>query len=188
MNYPVYTTQTLLLDKYQAESSLLCMVHTLFFHRMIYKSVRPKEMAHPIFESLYYVMIDDPILHETVVDKIKNTLETLKERPIGTVSIIFYKIKSGNWFSKNEQIEIERWNIPVQWYEQYDQSHTRHSKEQRVLVVYESFLSKLSSIPIPIYQVVNDYLPFDIVDSDKSNSFKDILQFIMSGPPKLNIF
>lgn len=188
MNHITYTTDTLFLDKYQSESVLLCIIHTILFHRMIYKTVRPKEIAHPIFESLYYIVIDDHELHQTVLDNVKNTLETLKERDAGTVSLIFYKSKSNGWFSKNEKVVIERWNIPIHWYNIYDQSHTLSSKERKVVHVYESLLSQLSSISVPVYQVVNEYLLFDIIDSDKSNSFKDILQFIMAGPPKINIF
>lgn len=188
MNYPIYTTDTLLLDKYQAESVLLCMIHTLLFHRMIYKSVKPKEVAHPIFESLYYVMIDDPNLHQTVCNKIQAVLETLTERSSGTVSVIFYQNKSNGWFNKNEKIETERWKIPIRWYDTHDKSHTRSFKEKRVHAVYESFLSTLCSIQAPIYQVLNDELQFDIVDYDKSNRFKDLFEFIISGPPKLSIF
>ena len=188
MNLPIHTTDTLLLDKYQAESVLLCMIHTLFFHRMIYKSVKPKEVAHPIFESLYYIMIDDPDLHKSILDKIESVLETLKERKTGTVRVIFYQNKSSGWFNKKEPVEMERWNIPIQWYEPYDKSLTHAFKEKGIIAVYQSFLSKLSSLSDPTCQVINDYIPFDIIDSDKSNSFKDLFEFIMSGPPKLGIF
>jgi len=189
MNFPTYTSDTLLMDPYQGLSVFEMIIHTICFHRMIYKSIKPKEVAHPIYDTIYYVMIDDPTLHHKIMGKLESMIDALKERPSGTVSLIFYHCKpSTGWFSKDEKIEIERWNIPFQWYEVYDKSHHRSLKEQRVRQAYHSLLDKLSSVPAPIYQVINDYLPFDIVDSNKTNSFKEILQFIVSGPPKINLF
>jgi|LauGreDrversion4_2_1035121.scaffolds.fasta_scaffold02448_3 hypothetical protein len=189
MNFPTYTTDTLFMDAYQASSVFQMFIHTICFHRMIYKLVKPKELAHPIYDSIYYVMIDDPMFHKTVTEKLEYIIDTVKERPSGTISVIFYHIKpSTGWFSKDDKVEMERWNIPFQWYEPYDKSHTHAMKETHIQSIYLSLLEKLSSVPAPIYQVINSYLPFDIIDSNKSNSFKDILQFITSGPPKLNLF
>ncbi len=177
------------MDTYQALSVFEMFIHTICFHRMIYKSVKPKEIAHPIYDTLYYVMIDDPVFRKTVTEKIEYVIATIKERPTGTVSLIFYHVKpSTGWFSKEEKIEMERWNIPFQWYESYDKSHTHSMKERRIRSVYFTLLEKLSSAPAPVYHAIHDYLPFDIVDSNKSNSFKDLLEFITSGPPKLNLF
>jgi hypothetical protein len=177
------------MDTYQALSVFEMFIHTICFHRMIYKSVKPKEIAHPIYDTLYYVMIDHPVFHKTVTEKLEYVLSTIKERQTGTVSLIFYHVKpSTGWFSTEEKIEMERWNLPFQWYESYDKSHTHEMKEKRIRSVYLSLLEKLSSVPAPIYQVIQSEIPFEIVDSNKSNSFKDILQFITSGPPKLNLF
>jgi hypothetical protein len=156
---------------------------------MIYKVVKPKEIANPIYDTIYYIMIDDPILEQTVTDKLEYTINSLKDRPSGTLSLLFYYNKpSTGWFSKDEKIEIERWNIPFQWYALYDKSYTHSIKENRIRFVYHSLLDKLSTVPTFVYQVINDYLPFDIIDSNKTNSLKDILQFIVNGPPKLQLF
>lgn len=185
MNLPTYTTETLYLDQCHAEGVLHGIVHTLLFHRMIYRSVRPKEMPFHAYDTLYYVMIDDDRLHQVVAEKVATVLESLRERPAGTLSVVFYRVQSkGGWFSK-ERADMERWIIPLQWYERYDRSHTQAWKEERIRDMYLSFLSLLSSAPIPLYQVVNEYLPFDIVDMDKPSGLKDILQFIVSGPPKM---
>lgn len=188
MNLPVYTTDTLLLEKCHAESVLESMIHTLLFHRMIYKKVKPKEATNPVYDRLHYVMIDDDRLHQVVSEKIRIALDTLKERVAGTISIIFYCTKrESGWFSGAEQIEVEKWSIPIQWHKLYDKSITHLHKERHIKHAYESFIAMLSSAPVPVYQVIND-LPFDIIDSDKSSSLKDIFQFIVSGPPKLGIF
>lgn len=189
MNFPSYTLDTVFMDPYQAASVFSMMIHTICFHRMIYKSVKPKEVCDPIYDNLYYVKIDDPRLDQRIQEKIGSIVDTLKARPSGTVSVFFYHVKpSTGWFSKEDRTEMERWNIPFQWYELYDKSYPHSVKEQRIREVYQSLLKQLSSAPVPIYQVINDYLPFDIVDSNKSNSLKEIFQFIVSGPPKLNLF
>lgn len=186
MNLPVYTTDTLYLEKCHAEAVLYGMVHTLLFHRMIYRTVRPKEVTCSVYDSFHYVMIDDARLHEKVVEKVNAALESLRERPSGTLSILFYRVKSeGGWFSKEERVDMERWSIPLQWYELYDRSHTQAGKEQQIRKMYTTLLALLSSAPPPLYHVINDYLPFDIVDMDKPNSLKEIFQFIVSGPPKM---
>lgn len=177
------------MDAYQGLSVFKMFVHTICFHRMIYKDVKPKEVNHAIYDSLYYVMIDDPILDQSIHDKLESIIDAVKERPSGTISLVFYHHKpSTGWFSKEERIEMERWHIPFQWYELYDRSHTHSSKEYRIRSAYHYLLNKLSSASAPIYQVINSYLPFDIIDTNKTNSLKDILQFIVSGPPKLSLF
>ena len=189
MNLPVYTTDTLLLEQCHSESVLEAMVHTLLFHRLIYKKVKPKEATNSVYDRLHYVMIDDDTLHRAVTEKIRIALSTLKEKVAGTLSIVFYCTKGGSgWFSKAEQVEVEKWSIPIHWHKLYDKSITHSHKEKHIKLVYESFLGMLSSAPVPVYQVINDDLPFDIVDPDKSNSLKDIFQFIISGPPKFGIF
>jgi hypothetical protein len=189
MNIPSYTMDTVLMDPYQGKYVFSMMIHTICFHRMIYKSVKPKEVCDPIYDNLYYIMIDDPLLNQRIEDRLESIIHALKERPSGTITLFFYHVKpSTGWFSKEDRIEMERWNIPFQWYELYDKSYPHSVKEERIRRVYQSLLDKISSAPVPIYQVINDYLPFDIVDSNKSNSLKDILQFIVSGPPKLNLF
>lgn len=178
--------ETLRLEKCHAEAVLYALIHTLLFHRMIYRSVRPKEVSCPIYDTLHYVAIDDDRLHRTVVQLLDTALESLRERSSGTLSVVFYRVKSdGGWFSSEERVDMERWSIPIEWYELYDRSHSHAWKEEHLRERYASFLSLVSSAPAPLYQVINDYLPFDIVDTDKISRLKDLFQFIVSGPPKI---
>lgn len=189
MNVPIYTIDTLLLDRCHAESVLLAFVHTILFHRMIYRIVRPKDESCGVYEVLNYVRVDDDVLHQMVREKISSALESLRERDTGVLSIVFYYIRpSGGWWSKEEQVEMERWNIPLQWYELYDRSDSHQQKVAHLLRSMENLLTVLSSAPPTHYPIINRDLPFDIIDSDKTNSFKDIIQFIVRGPPKLGIF
>lgn len=192
MNLPVHTTDTLLLDKYQGESVLEAFVHTILFHRCIVRTVRPKEVANPIYDSLFYVKMEDEEIDGRVKEHIVTTLGTLKERVTGTVAVVFFRIRpASGWFSKEERREVEKWRIPIQWYEVYDKSVSHAVKEQRVRYVYDGLLRMLLHVsldPVPFYQGGNGDLPFDIVDSDKSSSLKDIFHFIVSGPPKLGLF
>ena len=189
MNLPVYTTPMLHIDACHAESVLESMIHTSLFHRVIYKKVKPKEVAHPIYDSLYYVMIDDEPLRRIVQEKIQMAVQSLKERKTGTIAVHFYCTRdSGGWLSKKENIVVERWSLPIQWYELYERSHTTQQKERRIKQTYESLLSILCTSPVPVYRVENGDIPFDIVDLDKPNMLQDLFQFITSGPPKLGIF
>ena len=188
MNLPVYTTNTLYMDSCHATTVLESMIHTILFHRVIYKKVKPKETTNPVYDSLYYVMIEDEDLHRIVQEKIQVALQSLKERKRGTLSIHFYCTQeSGGWLSKKENVVVERWSLPIQWYELYDRSLTTQQKEHRVKQTYDSLLSLLCTAPVPVYRVEKGDIPFDIVDLDKPNMLQDLFQFIVSGPPKLGI-
>lgn len=188
MNLPVYTTETLRVDSCHAESVLESMIHTILFHRVIYKKVKPKEVTNPIYDSLYYVMIDDERLHRMVQEKTKVAVQSLKERKGGTIAVHFYCTRdSGGWLSKKENVVVERWSLPIQWYELYDRSHTMEQKERQIKQVYESLLSVLCTAPVPVYRIESGDIPFDIVDLDKPNMLQDLFQFITSGPPKLGM-
>lgn len=188
MNLLVYTTSTLHLDQCHAEAVLESMIHTILFHRVIYKKVKPKEATNPIYESLHYVMIDDNDLHRLVQEKIQSALQSLKGRKAGTVSVLFYCTKeSRGWLSKEENIVVERWSIPIQWSELYDRSRTIQQKESHVKHIYESLLSLLCVAPVPVYRTDKDSIPFDVVDLEKPSMLQDLFQFIVSGPPKLGI-
>jgi hypothetical protein len=159
---------------------------------MIHQMATPTEVGNPIYESLVYVHGGDRAVSERVTEQIRNTVETMKERVAGTVVVVFYRIRpASGWFSKEERIEVEKWRIPVQWYELYDRSIRHALKEERVQRVYGGLLQMLlgaSLNPVPFSMDRGRDLPFDVIDSDKSSSLKDILQFIASGPPKLGLF
>lgn len=189
MNLPVYTTDTLYLDQCHAESVLESFVHTVLFHRVIHKTVKPKEATNPIYDTLHYVMMDDAILHRMVKNKLETVLQSLRERKSGTISVVFFCNKdSGGWFSKTEQVIVERWSFPIQWYDLYDKSYSTSQKERNMKRIYESLLGMLCTASVPVYSHIKNDIPFDIVDSDKSNKLTDLFQFIISGPPKLGIF
>lgn len=189
MNLPVYTTDTLYLDRCHTESVLESFIHTVLFHRVIYKQVKPKEATNPIYDTLHYVMMDDDVLHRMVKEKIETVIQSLKEKKTGTVSVLFFCNKdSGGWFSKTEKVIVERWSIPIQWYELYDKSHSASHKERNIKRVYESLLGMLCTASVPVYSHVKNDIPFDIVDLDNSSRLTDLIQFIISGPPKLGIF
>jgi hypothetical protein len=192
MNLPVHTTDTLLLEKYQGESVIEAFVHTILFHRLIVRMARPKEVAHPIYESIHSIQLDDEAVEECVKERVTHALGSLKERVSGTVALTFSLLRpASGWFRQEERTEVEKWRIPVQWYDGHDKSLTHAVKEQRVRQVYDGLLRMLRMVsldPVPLYQGGKKDLPFDIVDSDKSNSLKDIFQFIVSGPPKLGLF
>lgn len=195
MNLPVHTTDTLLLDHYQGESIVDTFIHTILFHRLtLGRTVKPKETTNPIYDSLYYVKIADEEVEERVKEQVAQTMMTLRERASGTVALVFYHIQpSSGWFKKEERTEVEKWRIPVQWYETYDRSVSHGAKEERVRRAYESLLRTLMSVtlePVLFSQgSLHSYsLPFEVMDSDKRNSLKEILQFIVSGPPKLGLF
>lgn len=191
MNLPIHITNTLLLDKYQGESVLEAFVHTILFHRMSHRMAKPIEVGNPIYESLVYVHGGDRAVSERVTDQIRNVLETLREREGGTLVVIVYRIQTTTgWFPKEERIEVEKWRIPLQWYELYDRSMTHAIKEERVRVVYEGLLRMLMELTLDSVPFGMDEgaIPFDIVDADKSSSLKDIFQFIVSGPPRLGLF
>ncbi len=188
MNLPIYTTDILYLDICHAESVLESVIHTILFHRVIYKRVKPKEATNPVYDSLHYVMIEDEALHRLVQEKIRTALQSLKERKKGTLSVQFYCTKeSGGWLSKEETVVVERWSIPIQWYELYDRSHTTQQKEARIKHIYESLLSLLCAAPVPVYRMGKDDMPFDVIDLEKPSMLQDLFQFIVSGPPKLGI-
>ena len=198
MNLPVHTTSTLLLDKYQGPSVLEAFVHTILFHRMIHRMARPTEVVNPIYESLMYVHCGDHAVSERVTEHVREAMETLQERVAGTMVVGLYLVRpASGWFHKEEKVELEKWRIPVQWYELYDRSVTHAMKEERVRVVYEGLLRMLMEAtldPLPFWvggdggERDNRTLPFDVVDADKSSSLKDILQFIVSGPPRMGLF
>lgn len=198
MNLPVHTTPVLLLDKYQGSSVLEAFVHTILFHRMVHRMARPTEVGNPIYESLVYVHSGDDMVSERVKERVRDAMETLQERVAGTLVVVFYLIRpSSGWFRKEEKVELEKWRIPVQWYELYDRSVTHAMKEERVRVVYDGLLRMLMEAtldPLPFWvegdggERENRTLPFDVVDADKSSSLKDILQFIVSGPPRMGLF
>jgi hypothetical protein len=193
MNLPVYTTDTLLLDTYQGESILQMVVHTILFHRWVTRRTRPKEVTNPIFDTLVYVKMDDEEIERYVSEQVARAMETIKEKATGTVALLFYRVQpASGWFRREERVEVEKWRIPIQWYEPYDKSVRLPVKEQRVRSVYDSLLRMLMSVslePIPFHQEeVGHSLPFDVVDADKSSSLKDMLHFIVSGPPKLGLF
>lgn len=200
MNLPVHTTPVLLLDKYQGPSVLEAFVHTILFHRMVHRMARPTEVGNPIYESLVYVHSGDDAVSERVTEHVRDAMLTLQDRVAGTLVVVLYLIRpASGWFRKEEKVELEKWRIPIQWYEMYDRSVSHAIKEERVRIVYEGLLRMLMEAtldPLPFWvgkaeanhKEESSTLPFDVVDADKSSSLKDILQFIVSGPPKMGLF
>lgn len=186
MNLPVHTTDTLFLDKYLGVSVLEAFVHTILFHRMVHRMVRPIEVGHPVYDSLVY-------LHsgEEVAERIRGAMETLGERDTGTLVVVFYRIQSrSGWWWGEERTEVEKWRIPIQWYTEYDRSLTHSVKEGRVRDVYDGLLRMLlgqTLDPVP-FTISAQGVPFDVMDADKPSRLRDMVQFIVSGPPRMGLF
>jgi hypothetical protein len=137
--------------------------------------------------------MDDEEVEKRVSEQVEHAMETIKERDTGTVAIMFYQIRpASGWFRREERVEVEKWRIPIHWYEAYDKSVSYSVKEQHVRFVYDSLLRMLMAVSleaVPFHQgEAENTLPFEIVDVDKTSSLKDMFHFIVSGPPKLGLF
>jgi hypothetical protein len=186
MNYPIYTLPyPIWLDTYQAPSVLSCFLHTALFHRQLFQCVRPKEMSSAVFDTLVYVAIDDNELHSRVEEDISRVIEELGTEG-GTVTLLFYSVKKGSgWFATEEKREIEKWVIPVRWYDGRDKSIALSKKEEQVYHRYQEWLALFLSTPIPHSPCIQTYLSFSISVMESRNRFHELFHTLISGPPKL---
>jgi Autophagy-related protein 101 len=191
MNCLDYTVPTFQIDSHQLENILQCIIHTILFHRMIYKSIKPKECHCSAFESISYCSINDPILEKNVQTHIQSLMKKINIQYKNTeqkfyFSISFYKLIEHMWPFQDEHIYTERWNLSISIYSIYDKSLSRDTKDRRVNESYHQLLSILSKANIPTPHLdSNQYLYFDIIHSEQKNLLNDLVDMIKSGPPRI---
>jgi hypothetical protein len=191
MNCLEYTIPTFQVDSHQLKNILECILHTILFHRMIYKVIKPKDILCSAFESLSYSAIDDPLLDKNVQSKIDSLIKRMNIQYKNTeqifyFSIGFYQLIKHTWPFSDEHNYTEKWNLSVSIYSIYDKSLSRDTKDRRVNSTYQTLLSILlkADIPSPHFDEYK-YSYFDIIDSDKKDILTNIVDMIKSGPPRI---
>lgn len=191
MNCLVYTVPTFQIDSFQLKNILECILHTILFHRMIYKVIKPRDNLCSAFESLSYISINDPILDKIIENHIHSIMKKINVQyknveQTFSFSIGFYKLIKHTWPFSDDHLYTEKWNISICIYSIYDKSLTRETKDRRVFHTYESLLSILSKADVPAPHFDNlKYNYFDIIDSDQKNILTNIVDMLKSGPPRM---
>jgi hypothetical protein len=191
MNCLDYTIPIFKIDSYQLPNMLQCIFHTILFHRMIYKVVKPKEILCSAFDSLSYISIDDPVLHDivqTMIDSLikKMDIHTTHIQQTFHFTLGFYKPIKRMWPFQDEQLYYEKWKLSISIYSMYDKSITRETKENYTYHSYQELLSILLNAPVPPpYIDTLQYLFFNIIDSEQKNFIHEFIDMIKSGPPRI---
>jgi len=191
MNCLDYTVPVFQIDSFQLKNMLECILHTILFHRMIYKAIKPKDVLCSAFELLSYTSIDDPILEKNVLSKIDTLMKRINVQYKNIeqtfhFSIGFYKLIKHTWPFSDEHLYTEKWNISISIYSIYDKSLTRETKDRKVYNTYQSLLTILSKadVPAPYYDDLK-YNYFDIIDSDQKDILTNLVDILKSGPPRI---
>ena len=191
MNCLDYKIPTFQIDSFQLKNILECILHTILFHRMIYKVITPKDNLCSAFDSLSYCSINDPLLEKNVQTHIESLIKKINIQYKNVeytfhFSIGFYKLITHMWPFSDEHIYTEKWNISISIYSIYDKSLSRETKDKRVYHTYQSLLSILLQADVPAPHLdQSHYNYFDIIDSDKKDIFTNIVDMIKSGPPRI---
>jgi hypothetical protein len=197
MNCNNYTIPTFNVDVHQINNILHCVIHTILFHRMIYKVIKPKEIVCSAFDLLSYVAIDDIILEEYTREQIDsfitkkynhiyNYKANKENQNVIFLTLAFYKLIKHTWPFSDEKIIYEKWNISISIYSIYDKSLSRSTKDSELNKSYQILLETLQNLQAPpSYLDKYQFLYFEIIDSEQKSILTDFINMIKTGPPRI---